>query len=67
MYTCPQKELKSIVHVLPNLHRRNYVLSFKTQSLWDMIGRELNEIRPTAVGKVLSTTGHFMTNPGASN
>ena len=38
------------------------------QSLWDiLIGRELNEITPTAVGKVLSTTVHFMTNAGASD
>ena len=44
------------------------VLSLKTQSLCDvLIGRELNEITPTAVGKVLSTTGPFMTNPGASD
>ena len=43
------------------MHRGNYVLSFKTQSLCDIqIGGELNEITPTAVDKVLSTTGHFM-------
>ena len=51
-----------------NLHRRNYVLSLKIQSLCDiLIDRELNEITPTAVRKVLSTTGHFITNPGVSD
>ena len=38
------------------------VLSIKTQSLCDvLIGRELNEITPTANGRLDS----FMTNPGA--
>ena len=44
------------------------VLSLKTQSLCDILsGRELNEITPTAVEKVLSTTGHLMTNRTASD
>ena len=44
------------------------VLSLKTQLLFDvLIGRELHEVTPTAVRKVLSTTGQFMTNPGASD
>ena len=44
------------------------VLSLKMQLLCDiLIGQELNDITPTAVGKVLSTTRHFRTNPGASD
>ena len=44
------------------------VLSLKMQSLCDiLIGPELNEITPTAGGKVLSTTGLFMTNHGATD
>ena len=42
------------------------VLSIKMQALCDaLIGRELNEIRPTANGRL--DIFDFMTNPGASD